>query len=213
MFQNISAGRLYGSESKISTTNVPRVDFVNDGDWAKREYHDEKHGLYLSYSIRIATKRIVSKKDFDHIFYEDPNLSYDHKVLREEGSTDPSEWAWLQAFKHKKASTRKAVLWIPGRNDGFMHPHIYYRLFNDSKYDLYVLNYRSTAQCLNRGWVKDPAFSSHNKKGNFDTYIPDIERAIDAMQSLDGMDYEIKLGYAHSTGGPGKKCFSSAFPS
>ena len=127
-FKIFQAGRLYGSESKIWITYVPRVDFVNDGNWAKREYHDEKHDLYLSYSIRIATKRIVSKKD--NMFHVDPNLSYEHKVLREEGSTDPSEWAWLQSFKHKKASTRKAVL-----------------------------------------WVKDPAFSSHNKKGNIDTYI------------------------------------------
>ena len=92
-FKIFQAGRLYGSESKIWTTYVPRYDFVNDGNWAKREYHDEKHDLYLSYSIRIATKRIVSKKD--HMFHEDPNLSYEHKVLREEGSTDPSEWAWL----------------------------------------------------------------------------------------------------------------------
>lgn len=213
-FKIFQAGRLIGRESTISTHFVPRDKFVQDGDWAKGECHNKKLGLNLSYRIRIATKRIVSKEDFDHIFNKDPNLTYEHKVLREEGSTDSSDWAWLQSFKQKKASTRKAVLWIPGRNDGFMHPHVYYRLLNDSNYDLYVLNYRSTSQCLNRGWVKDPAFCSHNKKGDFDIYISDIERAIDAMESLDGRDYETKLGYAHSTGGPGMKCFFflSVFP-
>jgi len=196
--------RLYNGKNVISTFYVPRSDYKVDEDWVQGKSHDAKLGLTLSYRIRVGSKRIVSKDDFDRIFTKDPNIVYDHKILKDQESTDASDWAWLQCFKQKEAKTRKAVLWIPGRNDGFMHPHVYYGLFNESGYDLYVLNYRSTSQCLNRGWVKDPAFSSHNKEGDFNIYIADIERALASMKSLDGREYEKKLGYAHSTGGPGK---------
>ena len=225
-FKIISKRKIPLLSSTVATfiVNLDRSRFENDGDWTEPNKDKDNmkiNGFTLNCRIRIATKRIVSKEDFDRMFPEntnpneavtckDQNLSYEEQILKEESSNDSSDWALLQSFKHRAAS--KAILWIPGRNDGFMHPHVYYRLLNESKYDLYVLNYRSTAQCLNKGWVTDPEFSSHNKEGDFDVYIPEIEGAIHHMTNSDGMPYDTKLGYAHSTGGPGKLVLRS-FPS
>lgn len=97
----------------------------------------------------------------------------------------------------------KAVLWILGRNDCFMHPHVAKRLFLERGYDLYVLNYKMNGHCRKQGWVHDPHFNSHNKQGSFDVYVNDITKSLQIIaQQHGGVAYETMLGYAHSTGGP-----------
>ena len=146
--------------SKSTTFEVDRSEFDDqeDGDWAEQKdslYYDETSGLSLSYRTRIGTKRLVSKEDFDRMSPEetnskkntdkDQNLTYEEKILKKEGDL-PNEWAYLQSFKHEGRAS-KAIL-LGGTMGAF-----YYRLFNDSNYDLYVLNYRSTTSpCLNKGW-------------------------------------------------------------
>lgn len=46
----------------------------------------------------------------------------------------------------------------------------------------------------------DPHFNSHNKSGDFDIYVQDIDKSLEIVMEYN--DYEILLGYAHSTGGP-----------
>ncbi len=84
------------------------------------------------------------------------------------------------------------------RGDAFMHPHVVQKLFFDSNYDLYVLNYKMVGHCRKHGWVKDAHLNSHNKYGTFDTYFHDISMSLNII----GKGYETLLGYAHSTGGP-----------
>ena len=92
----------------------------------------------------------------------------------------------------------KAVLWILGRNDVFMHPHVAARLFGG--HDLYVLNYKQNGHTRKRGWVEDAHLVSHNKRGDFNVYKQDIAAALDVLQGIG--DYDQVLGYAHSTGAP-----------
>ena len=47
---------------------------------------------------------------------------------------------------------------------------------------------------------EDANFVSHNRKGDFDLYIRQIEEAIKIMNSIS--KYDKVVGYAHSTGGP-----------
>ena len=196
------------------TFGVPREDIKDD--WTALE--EQVNGYTLKFRIRTATNRVVSKDHFDrmHLSSEEKELD-DDKLSGEDEATDNESFfiitengdestALLQYFDHDKLvdkptrSAPKAILWIPGRCDGFMHPHVYDRLLKDSGYDLYVLNYRSTSKCLNKGWVSDPGHCSHNKEGDFDIYNRDIELAITEIRKR--KSYDLLLGYAHSTGGP-----------
>jgi len=121
-------------------------------------------------------------------------------------SETPDDMALLQCWKHKdEGACNGAVLWVLGRNDCFMHPHVARALFwnptnSEKRYDLYVLNYSMNGCCRRQGWVRDAHLNSHNKYGDFNRYNDQIAQALSVIKG--GGDYETVLGYAHSTGGP-----------
>jgi alpha-beta hydrolase superfamily lysophospholipase len=124
---------------------------------------------------------------------------YTEEVLPDETTGDDTDNALLQCWRLPDITDtpKKAVLWILGRNDVFMHPHVASRLFKG--HDLYVLNYKQNGHTRKRGWVNDAHFNSHNKYGNFNVYNRDIASALELIY---GTDYDQVLGYAHSTGAP-----------
>jgi len=89
------------------------------------------------------------------------------------------------------------MLWVPGRNDTFFHPHVGETLARHGIH-LYVLSYRRVGECRRLGLFTDPMHNSHCVTGNFSEYHEDVRMAIERMRS-DGID-DI-LGYGHSTGG------------
>lgn len=107
--------------------------------------------------------------------------------------------AILQCWVH--ANSNKAVLWILGRNNCFMHPHVAKALFWSQGYDIFVLNYKMNGCCCKRGFVQDPHFVSHNPFGNFNMYILDIVQGWKHI-GKNNKKYDTQMGYAHSTGGP-----------
>lgn len=190
---------IYEDKKVLYSCTVPRSELgPDDADWLQFTKEDKVSKMVFKFRVRIASKPIQSKEDFESI-YNDPNLKYEEIELTDDKTKRQEDSALLQAFRHKKGS-KKAMLWILGRNDGFMHSHVFYRLLNEPKYDLYVLNYRSSARCIRKGWVEQPFFNSHCAAGNHDAYINEISKALKTIQ--DTKKYDTTIGYAHSTGAP-----------
>ena len=103
------------------------------------------------YKVKITDckDKTSTKEDLANFLRSTKTLSYSEEVI--EGAVK-TENALVQCWTHKKPSS-KAVLWVLGRNDCFMHPHVGKDLFTDKGYDLYVLNYSADGMCRQRGWV------------------------------------------------------------
>ena len=92
-----------------------------------------------------------------------------------------------------------ALLWLPGRNDAYYHPHVA-RVLAAHGIDLYVLSYRRMGSCRKLGILDDPMRNSHCASGSFSEYHQDVTQALDFIRSRGA--YERILGYGHSTGCP-----------
>jgi hypothetical protein len=111
-------------------------------------------GIEFVYKIRITDCKdnIVSKDELASFQADTWKISYSEEVIPSE--TEEVDNALVQCWRHKKKLEKpKAVLWVIGRNDCFMHPHVAKALFVENGYDLYVLNYSSNGLCRKRGWV------------------------------------------------------------
>lgn len=189
-------------EKLIFECELPATDFPAIGeDWKEIVYTPEDsvsvQSVKFVYRVKITEckDKISSKSDLANFLVSTKSLSYSEKVI---DGTVKTENALVQCWKHNKPSS-KAVLWLLGRNDCFMHPHVGKTLFTDKGYDLYVLNYSAVGMCRKRGWVEDALFNSHNSHGDFDLYLDQIEGTLNHMKT---QNYSKVLGYAHSTGGP-----------
>ena len=110
------------------------------------------------------------------------------------------------------ASGTSALLWLPGRNDAFFHPHVASRLASHG-IDLYVLSYKRVGVCRRLRLFDNPMHNSHTASGSFKEYHEDIDEALAFLRARgrrrgggdgDGNDttYKRVLGYGHSTGCP-----------
>ncbi len=143
-------------QEKLFQCNLPAAEFPAIGaGWKEFVYSPEEtaavRGVELVYQIRITDcKESISGKDALASYLQDSEtLSYSEEVIKGELEVDN---ALLQCWRQNEKSS-KAVLWIPGRNDCFMHPHVAKALFTGKGYDLYVLNYSSMGMCRKRGWI------------------------------------------------------------
>ena len=93
-----------------------------------------------------------------------------------------------------------ALLWLPGRNDAFFHPHVA-SLLRRHGIDLYVLSYRSMGVCRKLNLFDNPMHNSHVKSGSFSEYRADIKAALHHIKTK-RMAYKRVLGYGHSSGAP-----------
>jgi hypothetical protein len=157
--------------NEIISTFIGRNEFPKTGlDWVEfvgraQTPSEEKqfNGLELLFKLKVTdcTEKIVSKEDIASICNDTEDISYTEEVLKGETEIDN---ALLQCWRHKKMTSssssspssvanNKAVLWIIGRNDCFMHPHVAKRLYLDQGFDVYVLNWSSNGMCRKRGWL------------------------------------------------------------
>ena len=93
-----------------------------------------------------------------------------------------------------------ALLWLPGRNDAFFHPHVA-SLLRRHGIDLYVLSYRSMGVCRKLNLFDNPMHNSHVKSGSFSEYRADITAALHHIKTKRKV-YNRVLGYGHSSGAP-----------
>ena len=177
------------------TTYLKQKDNATDSENASRTEHAM---LQFSLMLTDGRERIASKLDMESLCAPETGYEYSQFVLPDATTEDPHDNALLQCWKH--ADSTRAVLWVLGRNDCFMHPHVARDLFFDNGYDLYVLNYKMNGQCRKCGWVNDPHYNAHNYSGDFDVYIADIQQSLQHIEAT--KEYDQVLGYAHSTGGP-----------
>jgi alpha-beta hydrolase superfamily lysophospholipase len=84
------------------------------------------------------------------------------------------------------------VLWIPGRNDVFMHPHVAETML-DQGFDVCVYNYTSS---LGATPADQHVFASHVPSGSFDGLVEEMDGVIEDLRSK----YKDIVVYAHSTG-------------
>ncbi|KAJ1622743.1 hypothetical protein T492DRAFT_1060114 [Pavlovales sp. CCMP2436] len=100
--------------------------------------------------------------------------------------------------EHVTANGTKALLWLPGRNDAFYHPHVG-EMLAERGYDLFVLNYRNVGASRRAQLFDNPYLNSHCESADFGEYHEEIDKALERIGSLKA--YSHTLAYAHSTGG------------
>lgn len=92
----------------------------------------------------------------------------------------------------------KALLWLPGRNDYFLHPHVG-RALADESYDVYVLSYRHMGACRREMLFDNPFLNSHVTSGDFSDMSEEVSAALASIRSR--KTYAKVVAYGHSTGG------------
>jgi hypothetical protein len=183
--------------------------------------------LELVFKIKIsdcANDKMSTREDLHNFCQDSDTMAYSEQELID--GEEERDNALLQCWRNKAGSS-KAVLWIIGRNDCFMHPNVAKSLFTERGYDLYVLNYSATGMCRKRGWVvslkqdetvfydylssvenspiffsfyqTSSHFNSHNHEGDCNLYLDQIDGAISLINSH--QNYDKVVGYGHSTGG------------
>ena len=134
---------------------IPQKDMPEAGTGWKEfvitEENDTFEGMELIIKVKVTKglTKIVSKEDLSSFLQNSPKLTYTEEVVEAKEDVDK---AIVQCWRQKQP-TNKAVLWVMGRNDCFMHPHVAEALFTGRGYDLYVLNYSCDGICRKRGWV------------------------------------------------------------
>lgn len=184
---------------------IPRSDFPASGtDWteitldAPKDSKEKFDGLELVLKLRITgcEDSFLSVDDLMNFQKSTGTISYSEVV--QEGEEEQLN-SLVQCWRHKEKA-KKALLWILGRNDCFMHVEVAKKLFLDRGYDIYVLNWSCNGHCRKKGWIKKAYHVSHNCKGDFNVYNDEIDKALSLMKSHS--NYEQKLSYSHSTGAP-----------
>ena len=217
-----------GGDSLLMEFVMPRSDLPGaatspgEAEWTEFSMSSEAgakeaEGVELVFRVMVTdgSLKISSDADMKALIggnCDDRGLSYSEEVI-ECCTGDVEDSALMQCFRHdpdeeeSDGAADRAVLWIIGRNDCFMHPHVARGLFfqtssgkNAKKYDLYVLNYCMNGATRRRGWVPDPHLNSHCRSGSFGSYAHEIERSLEII--ADFKSYGTVLGYAHSTGAP-----------
>ena len=123
----------------------------------------------------------------------------EHRVLAGSGCGG-ADRAVLSFYTHPELSSGgSALLWMPGRNDAFFHPHVASALASHG-IDVYVLSYRRMGVCRKLGVLDDPMRNSHCASGRFQEYHEDVQQALAFLN--DRKPYAKVLGYCHSTGCP-----------
>ena len=188
----------------LAANELPEPTSVADSHWTPylkpRDAADlsdsrtEHAALEFSLMITDCAERIASQQDLETAMEN----GYDYSQIVLPSSGQPCDNALLQCWTHTEST--RAVLWILGRNDCFMHPHVAQELFYSQGYDVFVLNYKMNGACRKCGWVTDAHYNAHNMTGNFDVYNSDIQQALEHLEGT--KEYTQVLGYAHSTGGP-----------
>jgi hypothetical protein len=195
---------------RLDRSEMPPTTRLADSIWtrvSKIPDHPDYQDVTFEFQIMVTdgSDRIVTLDDYNSIYdCLAPGYSYSETVVHDDSQEEcDSDNALLQSWRRSSDDQNtKAVLWILGRNDCFMNPHVARRLFLEQGYDLYVLNYKMNGHCRKKRWVVDPHFNSHNKAGDFDIYVQDIDKSVQLIMEYNNDGYEIMLGYVHSTGGP-----------
>jgi len=149
------------------------------------------NGGTLSFRCRTsaAEDKIVSKADVAAFPLEEVVL-------------DPSSPVGGALQTRVEEANTKAVFWVLGRNDVFMHPHLG-KLFASMGFDIYILNYLNTGICRRLGRMEsgNPMLNSHVGPGaSFDAVNAEVDAALAHIAGA-GKQYAKMLCYAHSTGG------------
>ena len=162
-----------------------------------------KGTLRFRYRTSAAEDKIVSRAEMDAFAFEE-------RVLELTKSTPTAGGGAPKAVLQYRVSPgrNKALLWLHGRCDAFMHPHVG-KVFEAAGFDIFVLNTRNSGACVKRGHLEsgNPYLMSHPGPGaNFDEFSDDeIAQALAIIHAPEGAGgkskYRQTLGYAHSTGG------------
>ena len=153
--------------------------------------------LHFRICVSDGADRIVSEEEFRAVHADTEERTYTEEVV----DCQDGDHALIQCWRHQEGfGGDKAALWVPGRGDCFMHPHVATELFFANGIDLYVVNYCQIGKCRARGWVSDPFHISHCRSGDFSQYHDEIGGALRLMKEY--KEYSAIIGYAHSTGGP-----------
>lgn len=93
-------------------------------------------------------------------------------------------------------TNNKAVLYFPGKEDSFTHPHIL-EMYQDKGYDFFTLDPRSCGR--SRRFLDDSAFRQAHSIGDFDIYQEEIRLALDFIRNQN-KSYTKPLAHTHSAG-------------
>ena len=139
---------------------IPRSQFPASGsDWTDfvldapdtNDGSEKFGGLELVLKLRVTgcEDTYLSRDELMNFQKSTSTISYSEVV--QEGEEEQLN-SLVQCWRHKKTAS-KAVLWLIGRNDCFMHVKVATKLFLDKGYDLYVLNWSCNGHCRKKGWL------------------------------------------------------------
>jgi len=155
-------------------------------NWTEHTVKWEDHEVTFKVRVRSWEDKIVSAGRIAAFALEEQVFS----LANDEGAV-------LQ--HHIKEGNDKAILWFPGRNDAWFHPHVGEAL--DARgFDVYVLNYRRVGVCRRLGLFENPYLNSHCPTADFAEYHEEINLALAFMAGA--KEYTTMVGYGFSTGGP-----------
>lgn len=144
-------------DEELFEFNIPSSEFPEIGeDWKEFTFAPKDtaavKGVEFVCKVRISdgTDQISGKDALTTFLQDSETISYSEEVIEGELEVDN---ALVQCWRQKNMDAKGAVLWVIGRNDCFMHPHVAEKLFTGKGYDLYVLNYSANGMCRKRGWV------------------------------------------------------------
>ncbi|CAE8598581.1 unnamed protein product [Polarella glacialis] len=174
-----------GTESKQSTT----FPLPSAADGVVQHALDDigLAGVTASLSFEAAASAIATKADM-------AALGLQEHVLPLSGG--PGEQKAVVTYRTRPGNT-KCLLWFPGRNDTFMHPHVA-PMLDACGLDLYVVEHRRLGRSQIGASKADFALTSHVV--DFKTFLEEQDAGIGF--ALEGeKKYEKVALYARSTGG------------
>jgi len=141
----------------------------------------EQDGIKLNLSLRRSSTPLFTADDLA-----------DMNLVEELFTLENGEIASL-AYKIHAAANIKAVLYFPGRNDSFAHPHVL-AAYESMGYDFYTLDCRKCGRV--RRFIPDTQYGHDSE--NFDEYREEIDLALDFIKGQKA--YQSILTHCHSTG-------------
>jgi alpha-beta hydrolase superfamily lysophospholipase len=93
--------------------------------------------------------------------------------------------------------SRYAMLWLPGKNDICLHPHVVAAV-HQSGADVHVCHHRGLPMNHRYGNLVDPLFASNHASGSLDDLCEDIDTTLLFLRT---QGYDGIVAYGHSTGG------------
>jgi len=184
------SGELKDKDGQVKLWRVPVDIPAEDEGWV----HVDKLDFLRCDKLPTLKFKVSIKKEDANTLITTPEDTKNLNMWHHDFKLSNGEEAVI-VYKQRTGNT-KCLMWFPGRNDTFSHPHFANRLL-EAGFDLYVIEHRKQGRSLIGCSSKEFELSSHTE--NFREYLEEHNKVFDF--AFNDKPYEKCVVYAHSTGG------------